>query len=127
MRHDTRGAGERAGQLGSRASRRDAFKAAAIAAAPLLLLHGVLAQSQAPALPAAAPRQEWRHTPAATRPILPRGGTSVSLDAKVGDFATGDLLIEGRKIAAVGAQLKPPPQAQVIEAANTIVIPGFVD
>jgi cytosine/adenosine deaminase-related metal-dependent hydrolase len=37
------------------------------------------------------------------------------------------VLIQGRKIAAVAADVKAPPQAQVIDASNTIVIPGFVD
>ena len=92
-------------------SRRDAIKAAAaIAVAPLLLPEPAAAQR------APAPRQ-----------ILLRGGTVVSMDPKVGDFVKGDVLIDGRKITAVGAQVKAPPQAQVIDATNTVVIPGFVD
>ena len=51
----------------------------------------------------------------------------VSMDPKVGDFVKGDVLIEGKKITAVSAELKAPAQAQVIDAANTIIIPGFVD
>src|SRR4030095_336798 len=66
-------------------------------------------------------------TTTSRRPILLRGGTIVSMDPKVGDFAKGDVLIEGRKIAAVGTQVKAPAQAQVIDATNTILIPGFVD
>jgi cytosine/adenosine deaminase-related metal-dependent hydrolase len=59
------------------------------------------------------------------RRILLKGGTIVSMDPKVGDFVKGDLLIQGKKIAAVGASL--PPSGEVIDASNTILIPGFVD
>jgi 5-methylthioadenosine/S-adenosylhomocysteine deaminase len=92
-------------------TRRDAFKVtAAIAAVPFLLREGEAAQQGG--------------TP---RPMLLKGGTIVSLDPKVGDFVRGDVLIEGSKIAAVSAQIQAPPRAQVIDASNTIVIPGFVD
>ena len=59
------------------------------------------------------------------RRLLLKGGTIISMDPKVGDFAKGDLLIEGKKIAAVGANLPGP--AETIDAAGAIVIPGFVD
>ncbi len=58
--------------------------------------------------------------------ILLKGGTIVSMDAKIGDIAKGDLLIDGKKIVAVGGKIDPAG-AQVIDAANTILIPGFVD
>jgi cytosine/adenosine deaminase-related metal-dependent hydrolase len=57
--------------------------------------------------------------------ILLKGGTIVSLDAKVGDLAIGDLLIEGTKIAAIGPNLQA--SGEIIDASNTILIPGFVD
>ena len=71
----------------------------------------------------------WRQGVVPAQHILIKGGTIVSMDPKVGDFASGDVLIEGKKIAGVAAsgQLKTPPNAQVIDASNTIVIPGFVD
>jgi 5-methylthioadenosine/S-adenosylhomocysteine deaminase len=69
----------------------------------------------------------WRQSSDRNQSILLRGGTIVSMDPKVGDFVKGDVLIQGKKIAGVGAELKAPPQAQVIDATNTIVIPGFVD
>ena len=59
------------------------------------------------------------------RRILLKGGTIVSMDPKVGDFVKGDLLIQGKKIAGVGASL--PASGEVIDASNTILIPGFVD
>ncbi|HEV8394593.1 MAG TPA: amidohydrolase family protein [Vicinamibacterales bacterium] len=109
-------------------SRRDAIKAAtAIAVAPLLLRDTAAAQRAPAAEDAGTLERIWRGAPASRQPILLKGGTVVSMDPKVGDFVKGDVLIDGRKIAAVGDQVKAPAQAQVIDAANTIVIPGFVD
>ena len=39
----------------------------------------------------------------------------------------GDVHIQGKHIVAVGRDLKVPAGAQVIDAAGTILIPGFVD
>ena len=99
-------------------SRRDAFRtAAAIAAAPFLLRDAAAAQRP----------QVVENTGPSRQPILLKGGTIVSMDPKVGDFVRGDVLIDGKKIVSVGDQVKAPPQAQVIDATNTIIIPGFVD
>ena len=58
--------------------------------------------------------------------LLLKGGTIISMDARAGDLAKGDVLIEGKKIAAVGANV-PAAGAQVIDCANMILVPGFVD
>ncbi len=58
--------------------------------------------------------------------ILLKGGTIISMDPEVGDLIKGDLLIEGTKIAAVGPDIDPSG-AQVIDALDTIIVPGFVD
>src|SRR5215470_387650 len=58
--------------------------------------------------------------------ILLKGGTIISMDDKVGDLTRGDLLIEGKKIAAIAPTLDAAG-AQVIDAQNTIIVPGFVD
>ena len=58
--------------------------------------------------------------------VLLKGGCILSLDPKVGDFAVADVLIEGSRIAAVGPNLTAP-NANVIDASNTIVMPGFID
>ena len=111
-------------------SRRDVFRAAAaIAAAPFLLREADAAQRPPAADDAGTLERVWRQAPATRQPILLRGGTIVSMDPKVGDFARGDVLIDGKKIVSVGGsdQTKAPPQAQVIDATNTIIIPGFVD
>jgi 5-methylthioadenosine/S-adenosylhomocysteine deaminase len=57
--------------------------------------------------------------------ILLKGGTVLTLDRKIGDFDKGDVLIEGRKIVAVQPNISA--QAQVIDASNMIVMPGFID
>jgi 5-methylthioadenosine/S-adenosylhomocysteine deaminase len=54
------------------------------------------------------------------------GGIVLSLDKKVGNFSQADVLIEGSKIAAVGPNLKVE-NAEVIDASNMIVMPGFID
>lgn len=65
--------------------------------------------------------------PAGTRGgrILLKGGCVVSLDPKVGDFPVADVLIDGSRIAAVQPNITAA--ADVIDAANTIVMPGFID
>jgi cytosine/adenosine deaminase-related metal-dependent hydrolase len=59
------------------------------------------------------------------RRILVKGGTIISMDPKVGDFVKGDVLIEGKKIIEVAANINA--RAEVIDASSMIVIPGFVD
>jgi len=57
---------------------------------------------------------------------LIKGGTVLSMDADIGDFTTGDVLIEGDKIVGVGKALANG-EAEVIDASGMIVMPGFVD
>jgi len=64
--------------------------------------------------------------PAAGRPILLKGGIVLTLDRAIGDFEQADVLIEGKKISAVRPNISAP-NAQVIDARNRIVMPGFVD
>ena len=58
--------------------------------------------------------------------LLLRGGVIISMDPKVGNLAKGDVLIEGKKITAVAANV-PAAGAQVIDAGNMILIPGLID
>ncbi|MFJ1701684.1 amidohydrolase family protein [Streptomyces sp. NPDC088252] len=53
-------------------------------------------------------------------------GTVVSMDPSVGDFASGDVLIEDGVIVEVAARIDAP-DAEVIDATDRIVMPGFVD
>jgi 5-methylthioadenosine/S-adenosylhomocysteine deaminase len=61
------------------------------------------------------------------RPIVLKDGIVLSLDPRVGDFEKADVLIQGKKIIAVGPNVAAPAQALVVNAAGTIVMPGFVD
>ncbi|MER6222348.1 amidohydrolase family protein [Streptomyces sp. 900105755] len=58
--------------------------------------------------------------------ILLTGGTVVSMDPVVGDLARGDVLIEDGVIAEVAEDVDAP-DAEVIDATDRIVMPGFVD
>src|SRR6185436_17741725 len=49
-----------------------------------------------------------------------------SMDPKVGDFERADVLVEGRKILAVGPNLSAGG-ADDIDARGRIVMPGFID
>src|SRR3989442_10736449 len=60
------------------------------------------------------------------RPLLIKDGCVLSLDRAIGDFEKADVLIEGGKIAAVRPNIAAA-DAEVIDAARTIVAPGFVD
>jgi cytosine/adenosine deaminase-related metal-dependent hydrolase len=62
------------------------------------------------------------------RRLLIRGGVVLTLDRQVGDFARADVLIEDGKIRAVAPGLGASTDAAaVIDAANRIVLPGFID
>ncbi|QSB13626.1 amidohydrolase family protein [Natronosporangium hydrolyticum] len=58
--------------------------------------------------------------------ILIRGGTVVTVDPTLGNFRTGDVLIEDTRIAAVGPQLEVT-DAEVVDATGMVVMPGFID
>jgi 5-methylthioadenosine/S-adenosylhomocysteine deaminase len=106
-----------------RDSRRDFLKAAAttgVAAAGLNLFA---------ARPAAAKDGGDDAPDDAGRPgrrYIIRGGSVMSMDPKVGDFPKADVLVEGKKIIAVGPNL-PVAGATQIDASGRIVMPGFID
>jgi 5-methylthioadenosine/S-adenosylhomocysteine deaminase len=54
------------------------------------------------------------------------GGTVVSMDPAVGDLDRGDVLIEDGVIVEVAERIDAP-DAEVIDATDRIVLPGFVD
>lgn len=62
----------------------------------------------------------------AGRKTLIKGGTILSMDSQIGNLVTGDVLIEGSKILAVGPSLSAA-DAAVIDASGMIVMPGFID
>src|SRR6202451_876950 len=55
-----------------------------------------------------------------------KGGTIITMDPKVPNLATGDVLVDGGRIAAVGVNLQVDG-AEVIDATGSIVMPGLVD
>ena len=58
--------------------------------------------------------------------LLIKGATIISMDASVGNLASGDILVVDGVIAAIGPAL-PAGGAEVIDATGMIAIPGMVD
>jgi cytosine/adenosine deaminase-related metal-dependent hydrolase/ribose/xylose/arabinose/galactoside ABC-type transport system permease subunit len=79
-------------------------------------------RSEMPAL--YRPGTDLKVVPSARKLI--RGGLVLSLDSQVGDLATGDVLIDGETILAVGPGLANG-EVEEIDASGMIVMPGFVD
>jgi cytosine/adenosine deaminase-related metal-dependent hydrolase len=55
-----------------------------------------------------------------------KGGTVITMDPQVPNLPLGDVLVEGERIVAVGANLSADG-AESIDAAGCIVMPGLVD
>jgi len=55
-----------------------------------------------------------------------KGGTVVTMDPTVPNLSTGDVLVDGSRIAAVGVNLQAAG-AEVIDATGSIVMPGLID
>jgi cytosine/adenosine deaminase-related metal-dependent hydrolase/ribose/xylose/arabinose/galactoside ABC-type transport system permease subunit len=64
--------------------------------------------------------------PPAKKQILFKGGTVLTMDPSLGNFRNADVLIQGTKILTIGPDLAVNG-AEVIDASNMIVMPGFVD
>ena len=100
----------------SQLGRRDFLKTAAagvgLFAAPAALAHG----DDGP------PRDSGRPG----RRYVIRGGYVMSMDPAVGDFAQADVLVEGKRILAVGPNLRAGG-ADEIDARGRVVMPGFID
>src|SRR5262245_23482484 len=79
---------------------------------------------------AAAPARAQADAPADTgqpgRRYVIRGGHVMSMDPAVGDFVGGEVLVEGKRIGAVGQKVDARG-ASVVDARGRIVMPGFVD
>src|SRR5215470_1077889 len=102
-------------------SRRDFLKATA---ATGVVAAGVdlFAPRPATAHDSDVPEDTGRHR----RRYIIRGGSVLSMDPDVGDFAQADVLVEGKKIVAIGHNLRAG-DATVIDARGRIVMPGFID
>ncbi len=56
-----------------------------------------------------------------------KNGVVISMDPNVGNFERADVLIEGKKIIAIGPDLKIDRDVREVEAEGCIIIPGFID
>jgi 5-methylthioadenosine/S-adenosylhomocysteine deaminase len=101
-------------------ARRGFLKASAAASAATGL--SLFAAPAAQARDEGEPEDSGQHG----RRILVKGGAVMSMDDKVGNFAQADVLVEGKKIVAVGPSLHAGG-ATVIDARGRIVMPGFID
>jgi len=78
---------------------------------------------------ACGPRLESSHPgvyAAGMTKTLIRGATILTLDPQIGDFRTGEILIEGGAIAAVAPSITAD-DAEIVPADGMIALPGFVD
>jgi 5-methylthioadenosine/S-adenosylhomocysteine deaminase len=55
-----------------------------------------------------------------------KDGTVVTMDRNVPNLATGDVLVDGDKIAAIGQNIQVDG-AKVIDATGSIIMPGLID
>src|SRR5712671_4003356 len=105
---------------GSQLGRRDFLKASTATAAAAGM--GLFAARPAAAHDDDAPEDSGRRG----RRYIIRGGHVMSMDPKIGDFASADVQVEGKKIVAVGPNLHAGG-ADEIDARGKIVMPGFID
>ena len=101
--------------------RRDFLKASgatAAAAAGISLFNAPPAAAHEDSLPPDSGRPRRRY--------VIRNGHVMSMDPKVGDLVRGDVLVDGKKILAVGCNLRAGG-ADEIDAEGRIVMPGFID
>jgi len=103
-------------------SRRDFLKAAAATGVAASGLNLFAAQPAAAHDGDEAPRDSGRPG----RRYVIRGGAVMSMDPGVGDFARADVLVDGKRILAVGPNLQAGGAAE-IDARGRIVMPGFID
>jgi cytosine/adenosine deaminase-related metal-dependent hydrolase len=112
------------------ATRREFLKSTLAAGAGAMAGGGLLASANASPSVATHSDEARSEMPAHSgeegRRVLIRGGHVLSMDDSVGDFEGGDVLIEGSRVVAVGANLEAD-DAEVIDARGRIVMPGFVD
>jgi cytosine/adenosine deaminase-related metal-dependent hydrolase len=102
--------------FGSRRGFLKAMAATGVAAAGLNLFAARPAAADDPPMDSGRPGRRY----------VIRGGSVMSLDPSIGDFAQADVLVEGKKILGVGPHLHASGAAE-IDATGRIVMPGFID
>ncbi|MGP3533693.1 amidohydrolase family protein [Microbacterium sp. RD1] len=90
------------------------------------MTHQAGADAGAAALDALIQRHAAQQQVGRDETILLKGGSILSMDPAVGDFAVGDVLVKGGRIAQVGPSIDAP-EAVTIDATDRIVMPGFAD
>ena len=90
------------------------------------LLAGTTALSAAALLSGRAAAQPASAGLPARREFVIRGANVLTMDDRLGDFATGDVHVRDGAIVAVGATVAAPG-AEVIDGKAMICLPGFVD
>ena len=109
-------------QRGNQLGRRDFLKASsatAAAAAGISLFNAPKAEAHGNDGP---PRDSGKPG----RRYVIRNGHVMSMDPTVGDIVRGDVLVDGKKIVAIGRNLHAGG-ADEIDAEGRIVMPGFID
>jgi cytosine/adenosine deaminase-related metal-dependent hydrolase len=106
----------------SQLGRRDFLKASSAAAAGAAGLSLFSTPAQATYGDDGPPRDSGRPG----RRYVIRNGHVMSMDPAVGDIVRGDVLVEGKRILAVGRNLHAGG-ADEIDADGRIVMPGFID
>jgi cytosine/adenosine deaminase-related metal-dependent hydrolase len=104
-----------------------ASTAAAVAASGLSFLNQAAVAAPPPGV--GPPDEPPGNSGQAGRRYIIRGGYVMSMDPGLpnsGNFAPGDVLVEGKKILAVGPNLQATGAA-VIDATGRVVMPGFID
>jgi cytosine/adenosine deaminase-related metal-dependent hydrolase len=71
-------------------------------------------------------REGWRVDRAMSSRILIKGGYVLSMDRETGELEQGSVLVEGNTIVEVAPHIDAP-DAEVIDASDAVVMPGFVD
>src|SRR5256712_1844490 len=107
---------------GSQLGRRDFLKASTATAAAAAGMSLFATRPAAAQDDDEAPEDSGRRG----RRYVIRGGHVTSMDPAIGDFVKADVLVEGKKILAVGPNLHAGA-ADVIDARGRIVMPGFID
>lgn len=112
-------------QTGSAVSRRQLLEAAMLGAV------GVTLGGQTVTSPASAQGSAKSSTQGSTQGSsrqrqLIRNASVITVDPALGNLPRADVLIEGERIAAIGPDLSAA-DAQVIDGANMIAMPGFID
>jgi len=59
--------------------------------------------------------------------VVIQGAQVVTMDEKLGDFASADIVVEDGAIKAVGSSLAVPQGADKIDGAGMIALPGIID